>query len=100
MADNFLENHRAEYELRKAKWLAKQKKHTPASVIEARKKENAKETKAQIDELLSWAECFEKADIGTKHLIVARLVERVDVSTGYKVHIKFRISLKQFLGQE
>ena len=63
-------------------------------------KENAKETKAQIDELLSWAECFEKADIGTKHLIVARLVERVNVSTGYKVHIKFRISLKQFLGQE
>ena len=63
-------------------------------------KENAKETKAQIDELLSWAECFEKADIGTKHLIVARLVERVDVSTGYKVHIKFKISLKQFLGQE
>ena len=56
------------------------------------KKENAKETKAQIDELLSWAECFEKADIGTKHLIVARLVERVDVSTGYKVHIKFRIA--------
>jgi hypothetical protein len=33
-------------------------------------------------------------------MIIARLVERVDVSTGYKVHIKFRISLKQFLGQE
>ena len=63
-------------------------------------KENAAATKAQIDELLSWAECFEAADIGTKHLIVARLIERVDVSTGYKVHIKFRISLKQFLGQE
>ena len=39
MTDNFLENHRAEYEQRKAKWLAKQKKHTPASVLEARKKE-------------------------------------------------------------
>lgn len=63
-------------------------------------KENAKEAKSQIDELLSWAECYDKADIGTKHLIVARLVERVAVSTGYKVHIKFRISLKQFLGQE
>ena len=63
-------------------------------------KENAKEAKSQIDELLSWAECYDKADIGAKHLIVARLVERVDVSTGYKVHIKFRISLKQFLGQE
>ncbi|MBO5570110.1 MAG: recombinase family protein [Clostridia bacterium] len=63
-------------------------------------KANAKETKAQIDELLSWAECFEKADIGTKHLIVGRLIERVEVSSGYKVHIKFKISLKQFLGQE
>ena len=63
-------------------------------------KENAKATKTQIDELLSWAECFDKADIGTKHLIVARLIERIEVKTGYKVHIKFKISLKQFLGQE
>ena len=63
-------------------------------------KENAKATKAQIDELISWAECFEAADIGTKHLIVARLIYRIEVKTGYKVHIKFKISLKQFLGQE
>ena len=62
--------------------------------------ENAKATKAQVDELLSWAQCFDEADIGTKHLIVSRLIERVDVRTGYKVHIKFKISLKQFLGQE
>ena len=62
--------------------------------------ENAKATRAQVDELLSWVECFEKADIGTKHLIVSRLIKRVDVRTGYKVHIKFKISLKQFLGQE
>ena len=63
-------------------------------------KENAKATKAQIDELISWAECFEAADIGTKHLIVARLIDHIEVKTGYKVFIKFKISLKQFLGQE
>ena len=33
-------------------------------------------------------------------LIVSRLIERIDVSTGYKVQIKFKISLKQLLGQE
>ncbi|MBR4457347.1 MAG: recombinase family protein [Clostridia bacterium] len=60
---------------------------------------NAKETKAQIDELLSWAECFDKADIETRHMIVARLIERVEVRTGYKVHIKFRISPEQYLGK-
>ena len=41
-----------------------------------------------------------KAGISTKHLIVSRLIERIDVSTGYNVHIKFKVSLKQFLGQE
>ena len=46
------------------------------------------------------AECFDKADIGTKHLIVSRLIERVEVRIGYKMHIKFKISLKQFLGQK
>ncbi len=67
---------------------------TEAQTRMQEERENAKATKAQVDELLSWAQCFDKADIGTGHLIVSRLIERVDVSTGYKVHIKFRISLK------
>ena len=71
-----------------------------ADRLKEAEKENAKATKAQIDELISWAECFEAADIGTKHLIVARLIDRIEVKTGYKVYIKFKISLKQFLGQE
>ena len=50
--------------------------------------------------MLDFLACFDKADIGTKHLIVSRLIERVEVRTGYKMHIKFKISLKQFLGQE
>ena len=60
--------------------------------------QNAKETKAQIDELLSWAECFDKANTETKHMIMARLIERVDLGDGYKVHIKFKISKAQFEG--
>ena len=47
-------------------------------------KMNAKETKTQIDEFLSWAECFDAANIETKHMIVARLIDRVEVSHGYK----------------
>lgn len=84
----------------RAKLETAQKAMEEAQTRMQEEKENAKATKAQVEELLSWAQCFDKADIATKHLIVARLVERVDVSTGYKVHIKFRISLKQFLGEE
>lgn len=84
----------------RAKLEASQKAMEEAQARMKAEKENAKATKAQVDELLSWAECFDKADIGTKHLIVSRLIERVDLRTGYKLHIKFKISLKQFLGQE
>ena len=84
----------------RAKLEASQTAMEEAQTLMQAEQENAKATKAQVDELLSWAQCFDKADIGTKHLIVSRLIERVDVSTGYKVHIKFKISLEQFLGQE
>lgn len=93
LVNSMLVKHRAKLE-------AAQTAMRDAQVRMEAEKENAKEAKSQIDELLSWAECYDKADIGAKHLIVARLVERVDVSSGYKVHIKFRISLKQFLGQK
>ena len=43
---------------------------------------------------------MQRSEKQCKLLIVSRLIERVDESTGYKVHIKFKISLKQFLGQE
>jgi len=84
----------------RAKLEASQKAMEEAQARMQAEQENSKATKAQVDELLSWAECFDKADIGTKHLIVSRLIERVEVRTGYKLHIKFKISLKQFLGQE
>ena len=93
LVNSMLVKHRAKLE-------AAQTAMRDAQVRMEAEKENAKEAKSQIDELLSWVECYDKADIGAKHLIVARLVERADVSSGYKVHIKFRISLKQFLGQE
>jgi hypothetical protein len=61
---------------------------------------NARVAKAQIDELLSLVDCFDAADIGVKHMIIARLVDRVEVRTGYKVSVKFKISLDQYLGNK
>ena len=93
-------NHKAIFEIQSQRPMVSQAAMEEAQTRMQEEQENAKATRAQVDELLSWVECFEKADIGTKHLIISRLIERVDISTGYKVHIKFKISLKQFLGQE
>ena len=43
----------------------------------SQKKDNAKATQTQIDELIPRAECFEATDLGAKHRIVARLIDRV-----------------------
>ena len=67
---------------RRAKPEASQMAMEDAQARMQAEQENAKGTKAQVDELLSWAQCFDKADIGTRHLFVSRLIERVDVRTG------------------
>jgi len=59
----------------RAKLEASQKAMEEAQTRMQEERENAKAIKAQVDELLSWAECFDKADIGTKRLIVSRLIE-------------------------
>lgn len=83
----------------RAKLEAAQRTMVDAKARMEEEKMNARETKTQIDEFLSWAECFDAANIETKHMIVARLIDRVEVSHSYKIHIKFKISIEQFLGQ-
>jgi hypothetical protein len=49
--------------------------------------------------MLSWAEVFHNANIETKHMIMANLIERVDIGSGYRINIKFRLSALQFVGE-
>lgn len=65
----------------------------------------------RFQRILSWAECFEKANHETKKMIIANLIERVEVghdgrpaknyeNPNYRITIKFNLTAKQFLGQE
>ena len=40
---------------------------------------------------------YEKANAETKHMIIARLVERIEINHDYEVEIKFRISVEQYM---
>ena len=59
-----------------------------------------RETQAQIDEMLSWVDCYEKANVETRHMIISRIIERIEIKARNKIHIKFKISLDQFMGEE
>ena len=50
--------------------------------------------------MLSWVDCYAKANVETKHMIISRIIERVEIKARNKIHIKFKISLDQFMGKE
>ena len=65
-------NHKAIFEIQSQRPMVSQAAMEEAQTRMQEEQENAKATRAQVDELLSWVECFEKADIGTKHLQIDR----------------------------
>ena len=74
----------------RSKLEAAQQAMTDAQAKLEAESHSAKETKAQIDELLSWADCFDRANTETKHMIMARLIDRVELASDYKIHIRLR----------
>lgn len=60
-------------------------------------KKSAAEATQEVTDLLSWAKAFDDANLATKHMIIARLVERIDINSDYEVQIKFRISVEEYM---
>ena len=50
-------------------------------------------------ELLTWGAKYDKASYEAKHLIIAALVDRVEVYKDRKVEITFKVSAEQYLGK-
>ena len=63
-----------------------------------KEKEQSKEAQCEIGDLVSWADAFDEADPETRKMIIARLVERIDIGADYSISIRFRISMKQYTG--
>lgn len=52
--------------------------------------------RAQYDEVISWTELYGAADFPAKKMIIANLINRIEVGTDYELHIDFNIDLSQF----
>ncbi len=40
---------------------------------------------------------YDESSVEAKHMVIARLVDRIEVSRGYEVHIKLRVALEQLV---
>jgi hypothetical protein len=59
--------------------------------------ENNKAAQAQVKEMLTWVERYDKATVEAKHMIIAVLVDRIEIGENYEVHIQFKVSAEQFI---
>ena len=59
-------------------------------------KQNFRAANANISELLSWGACYDNANTETKHMVLSRLIDRVEVGSGYKIQIHFKVAYEQF----
>nr|MCR4622893.1 hypothetical protein [Clostridiales bacterium] len=57
------------------------------------------EARREIKELASWAEVFDDSQPDVRKMIIARLVERIDVGADYSVKIRLRINMRQYTGE-
>ena len=53
-------------------------------------------------EMLSWATRFEYASYEAKHMVIAQLVDRIEIrkNDGYDITIHWRMTAEQFLGRK
>jgi DNA invertase Pin-like site-specific DNA recombinase len=54
------------------------------------------EMKARYDEVISWTELYDAADLSAKKMIVANLINRIEVGVDYQLHIDLNIDLTHF----
>jgi len=59
-------------------------------------KYRAEELQAKYDEVISWTELYDEADLAAKKMIIANLINRIEVGTNYDIHIDFNIDLEHF----
>ena len=59
-------------------------------------KYQAIELQTQYDEVMSWTELYDSVDLTAKKMIIANLINRIEVGTDYEIHIDFNIDLSQF----
>ena len=59
-------------------------------------KQHIEEMQVKYDEVITWTELYDTADLAAKKMIVANLINRIDVGKDFNIHIDFNIDLSHF----
>ena len=66
----------------------------------AKEDDQIKYLETQYHKISDWAEQFDEADSDSKKMILAHLIDRIEICRDYHITIKFFVSLEDFMGEE
>ena len=66
-------------------------------LVNQAEEERLMDKRDQFNQTLKWADMFDAAPRETKHMILASLIDRVEVGSRYRIEIKFKLTARQFL---
>ena len=59
-------------------------------------KYHIEEMQVKYDEVISWTELYDAVGLSAKKMIIANLINRIEVGTDYQVHIELNIDIAHF----
>ena len=51
----------------------------------------------QFSRITAWRDEFDTADVETKKMILARIIEKITIEKGYKIHISFYLTREEIM---
>jgi len=54
------------------------------------------EMQEMYDEVLTWTELYDSVDLAAKKMIIANLINRIEIGMDYAIHIDFKFDVKHF----
>ena len=66
-------------------------------LVNQAEEETLEAKRLQAKKLAEWGQFFEDAPEAQKRMILAEIIDRIEVRRGYRVTIKFKLTARQFL---
>lgn len=66
-------------------------------MVNQAEEETLAEKRALARKVGEWADIFATAPLSQKRMILAEIIDRIEVGAGYKINIEFKLTARQFL---
>lgn len=66
-------------------------------MVNQAEEESLNNARIRVQKMADWADIFQHAPMSQKRMILAEIIDRIEIGKGYKINIKFKMTVSQFI---